>query len=148
MKCEQVQEYFPEMLDKPSSYPEALEHLKHCAECKALFSIFKKIKTEKVPKLSELQRAESYKHIHRGMRRYDAFVYGRRALSVAALLFLVLFSIFRNGVSDTPSLAAVPDEELYLLSYAEILPQPQIQDENIIEYLINYEYIEELGNLF
>lgn len=148
MKCEHVQEYFPEMLESPLGYPEAAEHLKHCAECRALFTLFRKFEEEKKPGLSEARRSENYQSIHRGMRRHDLFVFGRRTLSAAAVILLVLFSLFRNGAADLPSLAAVPDDELYLVSNAEILPQPQISKENIIEYLASYEYIEELGNLF
>lgn len=148
MKCEHVQEYFPEILGCPSDYPEAAEHLKHCAECRALFVLFRKFEEEKKPGLSEARRSENCQRIYRGMRRHDLFVFGRRTLSAAAILLLVLFSLFRNGTADLPSLVAVPDDELYLVSNTEILPQPQISKENIIEYLASYEYIEELGNLF
>ncbi|MDD3966852.1 MAG: hypothetical protein WC372_02040 [Candidatus Neomarinimicrobiota bacterium] len=149
MKCEHVQECFPEMLENLSGYPQAAEHLKHCTECNRLFFVFKKLAETRTARIPESLRRESYRRIRSGMRRHDLFVIGRRTLAAAAVLLLVFFSLFRNGTGFTSSpLAAIPDNELFLISNAEIMPEPEISNENIIEYLASYEYIEELGNLF
>jgi predicted anti-sigma-YlaC factor YlaD len=148
MKCEQVKEIFPDMLNDAMRFPDASEHLEHCASCRSLFGVFKDLYDEHPVTLSETQKEANCRSIYKGMRRHDRIVMTSRLTSAAALFMIVLISVFHFGTSPGPSLAEISDEVLFLESDATIITEPAIEREAMIEYLAQYEYIDILGNLF
>jgi hypothetical protein len=148
MKCEHVQERFPELQDRSDHYPEAMAHLEQCASCRRLYHVFLNMCNEQNVTLSPFRREENCRNIYRGMKRHDHFVLTRRITSIAAVLTLIFLSVFNYNTGFDPSLADIPNEVLYLTSDAAIIPEPSIEREVIIEYLAQYEYIDVLGSLF
>ncbi|MDZ7820716.1 MAG: hypothetical protein U5N26_02245 [Candidatus Marinimicrobia bacterium] len=149
MKCEHVQELFPELLSQPDACPEAREHLKHCASCRTLFSLFRSLDSDEPAQyLTDATREENCRKIYKKMHRHDIFVFTRRVTGVAALFLIVPFSVFRVNTDTAPSLADIPDEVLYFESDMEIAGEPAIDKEAVIEYLAQNEPIEYLGALF
>lgn len=148
MNCEHVREHFPELRDHPERYPELMLHMETCSECRRLFGLFQKVYAEPAPELTEEQRAENYSSIYKKMFRHDVFVVSSRLTAAAAVLLLVLFSVFSLNTGPVPSLADVPDDVLYLESRSDMIPEPEMDEESMIEYLAYNAYIEELGELY
>lgn len=148
MKCEQVQELFPELSERNGTYPEATKHLATCAECKMLFNIFERVADgSKVPLASE-KRKLNLITIQKKMKRHDRIVMTRRFSSVAAVFLFAIISIFNINQSSHISLADISDDVLYLQSESSLVPEVSMNQDAIIEYLAQYESIESLGNLF
>lgn len=148
MKCEQVQELFPELMDKAERYPEACKHLETCSSCKALFHIFKGFTDENHVKLEPLKRDKNFMSISKKLRRHDRVVFIRRASSVAAVFLLAIVSIFNLNRSTDISIASISDDVLFLQSGTSMVPEISMNDNEIIEYLAQYENIEALEDLF
>jgi len=148
MKCEQVQELFPELQEHPERYPEACEHLAECFSCKTLFHIFEGFSDDTPVKIDPLKRDMNFLNIHKKMRRHDRIVFSRRISSVAAVFILAIVSIFNINQSSHISIADISDEVLYMQSGSSIVPEISMDQNAIIEYLAEYENIESIGNLF
>ncbi|MBW6457538.1 MAG: hypothetical protein K0B52_00070 [FCB group bacterium] len=148
MKCEHVQERFPELQDHPDLYPEALAHLEQCDSCKRLYHVFTDMCKEGEVTLSPVRKEENCRNIYRKIRRHDRIVLTRRVTGIAAVLALVFLSVFNLNSGFDPSLTDISDDVLFLASDAAIMPEPAIGREVMIEYLAQYEYIDVLGGLF
>lgn len=148
MNCKQVQEHFPEICENPEHYPELMRHMESCGECRDLFELYKKLQIHSVPVLSEEKSAYNRSNIYKKMFRHDLFLAARRVTAAAALILLVLFSVFPGTFSSRPSLADIPDDVLWMESQSDLVPEPGIDEESMIEYLANNAYIEELGELY
>lgn len=148
MKCEQVQELFPELQEHPEHYPEAQEHLANCSSCKTLLHVFEGFSDDTPITIDSLKRDENFIKIQKKMRRHDRIVFSRRISSVAAVFLLAIVTIFNLNQSTTISIADISDDVLYLQSESEVLPDISMSNDEIIEYLAQYENIETLGNLF
>jgi hypothetical protein len=148
MKCEQVQEIFPELQGSPESFPEAREHLENCSSCKTLFHIFKGLLDDAAVSIDPLKRDVNFMNIQKKMRRHDRIVITRRISSVAAIFLLAIVSIFNINQSSNISIADISDDVLYLQSESSMVPEVSMDQDAIIEYLAQYENIESLGNIF
>lgn len=148
MKCEQVQELFPELTEKKNTYPEAIKHMETCAECNMLFKIFESVADDKIVRLAPEKREKNFTAIQKKMKRHDRVVFTRRISSVAAVFLLAIVSIYNiNGLGQV-SLADISDDVLYLQSESTLVPDVNMDNEAIIAYLAEYESIETLGTLF
>jgi hypothetical protein len=148
MKCEHVQELFPELQEAPQRYPEAMTHIAGCGSCRKLFEAFRTLIEQELPPLEKSRHDASCQNIYKSMFKHDVWVAGSRIATAAAVLLLVFFSVFSPDRTSSPSLSDISDEVLYLESRADIIPEPEVQEEAIIEYLVYNEYIEELGNIY
>jgi hypothetical protein len=148
MKCEQVQELFPELTVTKGKYPEAIKHMGTCAECKMLFKIFESVADDKIVHLAPEKREKNFIAIQKKMKRHDRVVFTRRISSVAAIFLLAIVSIFNINGSGQITLADISDDVLYLQSESTIVPEVNMDNEAIIAYLAEYESIETLGTLF
>jgi predicted anti-sigma-YlaC factor YlaD len=148
MKCEQVQEIFPELQEYPERYPEAQEHLASCSSCKTLFHIFEGLSDDTPVTIDPLKRNVNFINIQKKMRRHDRIVFSRRISSVAAVFLLAIVTIFNINQSTTISIADISDDVLYLQSESSVVPEMYIDQNAIIEYLVEYENIESIENLF
>ena len=148
MKCEQVQEMFPELQGQPEKYPEAREHLKTCSNCKTLFHIFEGFSDDEPVMIDPVKRDVNFMNIQNKMKRHDRMVFTRRLSSVAAVFLLAIVTIFNINQSPTISIADISDDVLYLQSESSMVPEVSMDQDAIIEYLAEYESIETLGNLF
>jgi len=148
MKCEQVQELFPELQEHPEHYPEAQEHLANCSSCKTLLHIFEGFSDDTPITIDPLKRDENFINIQKKMRRHDRIVFSRRISSVAAVFLLAIVTIFNLNQSTTISIADISDDVLYLQSESSMVPIVSMDQNAIIEYLAEYENIESIGNLF
>ncbi len=148
MKCEQVQELFPELLEGKGTYPEAEKHLERCAECKTLFHVFKSIADERDVCLDCEKRESNLTIIQKKMKRHDRFVFTRRVSSLAAIFLLAIVSIFNINGSGQAMLADISDDVLYLQSESNMVPDVNMDNDAIIAYLSEYESIETLATLF
>jgi hypothetical protein len=86
--------------------------------------------------------------IQKKMKRHDKVVFTRRFTSIAALFLLAIVSIFNINRPSSVSLADISDDVLYLQSETTLVPDVGMNKDEIIEYLVEYENIESLGNLF
>ena len=148
MKCEQVQEIFPELLDSPEAFPAARKHLESCSSCKTLFHIFTEFSDDAPVSIDPLKRDVNFMNIQKKMRRYDRIVVSRRISSVAAIFLFAVVAIFNINQSSNVSIADISDDVLYLQSESSMVPEVSMDQNAIIEYLAQYENIESLGNLF
>ena len=148
MKCEQIQEIFPELLEHPERYPEAQEHLANCSSCKILLHIFEGLSDDTPITIDPLKRDVNFINIQKKMRRHDRVVFSRRISSVAAVFLLAIVTIFNINQSTTISIADISDDVLYLQSESSVVPEMYIDQNAIIEYLVEYENIESIENLF
>jgi hypothetical protein len=148
MKCEQVQELFPELMEKKDNYPDAREHLDTCSNCKTLFHIFKGFPSDTPVRIDPDKREINFMAIQKKMKRHDKVVFTRRFTSIAALFLLAIVSIFNINRPSSVSLADISDDVLYLQSETTLVPDVGMNKDEIIEYLVEYENIESLGNLF
>lgn len=148
MKCEQVQELFPELAEKKEKYPEAIQHMETCAECKMLFQIFKSVADDNIVRLAPEKRESNFTAIQKKMKRHDRVVFTRRISSVAAIFLLAIVTIFNINGTGQISLADISDDVLYLQSESSMVPSVNMDDDAIIAYLAEYESIETLGTLF
>ncbi|MEA3392986.1 MAG: hypothetical protein U9Q91_08400 [Candidatus Marinimicrobia bacterium] len=148
MKCEQVQEIFPELMDQAERYPEARKHLANCSSCKTLFHIFEGLSDDTPITIDPLKRDVNFINIQKKIRRHDIVVFSRRISSVAAVFLLAIVTIFNINQSTTISIADIGDDVLYLQSESSIVPVVSMDQNAIIEYLAEYEDIESMGNLF
>ncbi|RKY56282.1 MAG: hypothetical protein DRP93_01740, partial [Candidatus Neomarinimicrobiota bacterium] len=57
-------------------------------------------------------------------------------------------TIFNINQSSNVSIADISDDVLYLQSESSMVPEISMDRNAIIEYLVQYEDIESLGNLF
>ena len=148
MKCEQVQEIFPELQEHPERYPEAQEHLANCSSCKTLFHIFEGLSDDTPVTIDPLKRNVNFINIQKKMRRHDRVVFSRRISSVAAVFLLAVVTIFNINQSTTISIADISNDVLYLQSESSVVPEMSMDKNAIIEYLVEYENIESIENLF
>ena len=148
MKCEQVQEIFPELQEHPERYPEANEHLASCSSCKTLFHIFEGFSDDTPVTIDPVKRDMNFISINKKMRRHDRVVLSRRITSVAAVFMLAIVTIFNINQSSNISIADLSDDVLYLQSESSMVPEVSMDQNAIIEYLAQYENIESLGNIF
>ena len=148
MKCEQVQEIFPELQEHPERYPEANEHLVSCSSCKTLFHIFEGFSDDTPVTIDPVKRDMNFISINKKMRRHDRVVLSRRITSVAAVFMLAIVTIFNINQSSNISIADLSDDVLYLQSESSMVPEVSMDQNAIIEYLAQYENIESLGNIF
>jgi len=148
MKCEQVQELFPELRDDPDKYPEAREHLERCGNCKTLFHIFDELLDDEPIGIDPVKRDLNFVHIQKKMKHHDRVVFTRRFSAVAAVFLLAFVSIFSLNQSTGVSLADISDEVLYVQSESTMVPEVDMDKNEIIEYLAQYENIESIGELF
>jgi len=148
MKCEQVQEIFPELQEHPERYPEAQEHLANCSSCKTLLHIFEGFSDDTPIRIDPLKREVNFVTIQKKMRRHDRIVFSRRISSVAAVFLLAIVTIFNINQSTIISIADISDDVLYLQSESSVVPEISMDQNAIIEYLAEYESIESIGNLF
>ncbi len=148
MKCEQVQELFPELREHPEKYPEASKHLKTCSNCKTLFHIFDGLNNDQPVMIDPVKRDLNFTMIRKNMKRHDRVVFTRRVSAVAAVFFLAIVSIFNINQTSRVTLADISDDVLYLQSESNMVPEVSMDKDDIIEYLAEYGNIESLGNLF
>ena len=148
MKCEEVQELFPEMAADAAACPEARKHMQSCADCAMLFRIFRDIEGGEPARLPEAKSRANCRRIYKRMHRHDVRATAGRISAIAAVLLIMLVPVFRSGTAGQPGLADVPDEVLYMESDAEMLAAPEIDEEAMIEYLAQNQPIESLGELF
>lgn len=148
MKCEHVQELFPELKEHPEKYPEAAEHLGKCANCGMLFHIFEGLNDDRPVRIDPVKRDVNFTMIQKKMKHHDRVVFTRRVSSVAAVFLLAVVSIFNLNQTAPITLADISDDVLYLESEVTLVPDTGMDQEDIIEYLAEYENIESLGNLF
>ena len=148
MKCEQVQELFPELMERKDKYPEAKQHLDTCSNCKTLFHIFKGFPSDTPVEIDPVKRDINFIAIQKKMKRHDRVVFTRRVSTVAAVFMLAVVSIFSLNQSTGVTLADISDDVLYLQSESTMVPDVGLDRNEIIEYLVEYENIESLGNLF
>ncbi len=148
MKCEYIQELFPEYLSTPDAYPEVRQHMKKCSSCRTLFHIFRGFDDNKSVSLPLSKRESNCRMIYKKMQRHDIFVLARRITGAAAVFLIVLLSVFHFNNISSPSMADISDEVLYLESDANVIPPPDIEEEAMIEYLAQNESVEYLGELF
>ncbi|MEA2076827.1 MAG: hypothetical protein U9O95_02275 [Candidatus Marinimicrobia bacterium] len=148
MKCEQVQEIFPELQEYPESYPEAREHLESCPSCKTLFHIFEGLSNDTPVTIDPSKRDINFVNIQKKTKRHDRVVFTRRFSSVAAIFLLAIVTIFNINQSSSISITDISDDVLYLQSESSVVPEISMDQDAIIEYLVEYENIETLGNLF
>ncbi len=147
MKCEHVQELFPELQENAERFPEARAHLRSCPSCSMLFHIFQNIQDEAEIELPAPRHESNIKNIHKKMRRHDVFVWSRRVTTLAAVMMLAFVSLFEIK-PVAADIANVSDEVLFLQSDAAILPEITLDEENMIDYLARYGNLETLGELF
>ncbi|MCF7832827.1 MAG: hypothetical protein K9N05_04535 [Candidatus Marinimicrobia bacterium] len=148
MNCEKVQELFPELQDQPDRYPEAVKHLETCSSCKTLFHIFEGFSDDTSVLIDPEKRDMNFLNIQKKMKRHDKIVFTRRLSSVAAIFLLSIVTIFNINQSSTISIADISDDILYLQSESSMVPAVSMDQDDIIEYLAQYESIESLENLF
>ncbi len=148
MKCEQVKELFPELVEHKDKYPDATAHLEACSECKTLFHIFESISDDAKVTLAPEKREMNFEIIHKKMKRHDRVVFTRRISSLVAVMLFALVSIFNVNSSRQVTVADISDEVLYLQSESISVPKTSLDDEAIIAYLTQYENIENIGGLF
>lgn len=148
MKCEQVQELFPELREYPNEYPEARKHLESCSNCKTLFHIFDELIDDTPVGINPVKRDLNFTTIQKKMKRHDRVVFTRRVSGIAAVFLLAFFSIFNLNQSSSVSIADISTDVLYLQSESTMVPDVSMDKEAIIEYLIEYENIESIGELF
>lgn len=148
MKCEQVQELFPELREQPENFPEAVKHVKSCPACKTLFHVFEGLCDDRPVMIDPDKRDQNFAVIHKKMKRHDRVVFTRRVTAVAAVFFLAIVSIFNINQTSSVTLADIGDDVLYLQSESNMVPEVHMDKDAIIEYLAQYENIETLGNLF
>lgn len=148
MKCEHVQELFPELKEHPGKYPEAEEHFKKCSNCAMLFHIFEGLDDDRPVRIDPVKRDVNFIMIQKKIKHHDRVVFTRRISSVAAIFLLAVVSIFNFNQTSPITLADISDDVLYLQSEVTMVPETGIGQEDIIEYLAEYENIESLGNLF
>ena len=148
MKCEQVQEIFPELQEHPERYPEAQEHLANCSSCKTLFHIFEGFSDDAPVSIDPIKREMNFITINKKMRRHDRIVVSRRIGSIAAVFLFAIVTIFNINQPSTVSIADISDDVLYLNSESSMVPETSMDKDAIIEYLVQNEHIESLGNIF
>lgn len=148
MKCEQVQELFPELREYPEKHPEARKHLESCSNCKTLFHIFDGLINDAPVEIDPVKRDLNFATIQKKMKRHDRVVFTRRISAVAAVFMLAFVSIFSLNQSSGISIADISAEVLYIQSESTQLPDVGMSKDEIIEYLATYENIESFGELF
>ena len=148
MKCEQVQELFPELSERSGRFPEAEQHLQTCSNCKTLFHIFEGLSDDRPIMIDPVKRDANFIHIKKKLRHHDRVVFTRRISSVAAVFLLMVVTFFNIDQTNTISIADISDDVLYLQAESDMVPEISMDQNEIIEYLAQYENIETLGNLF
>ena len=148
MKCEQVQELFPELREYPEKHPEARKHLESCSNCKTLYHIFDGLLDDAPVSIDPDKRDLNFLNIQKKMKRHDKVVFTRRFSAVAAVFMLALVSLFSLNQSTGVTLADLSDDVLYLQSESTMVPEVNMDKDAIIEYLVQYENIESIGELF
>jgi len=148
MKCEQIQELFPELREYPEKHPEALKHLETCSNCKTLYHIFKGLNNDTPVHVDPVKRDLNFSMIQKKMKRHDKVVFTRRFSAVAAIFILAVISILNINQTSNVALADISDDVLYLQSESNLVPEVNMDKDDIIEYLAEYGNIESLGNLF
>ena len=148
MKCEEVQELFPELREFPNKYSEARKHLETCSNCKTLFHIFDEMIDDTQVDIDPVKRDLNFITIQKKMKRHDRVLFTRRVSGVAAVFLLAFFSILSLNQSPGVSIADISADVLYLQSESTMVPEVSMDKEAIIEYLVEYENLESIGELF
>lgn len=148
MKCNDVMELFPELMDEPQAYPEARKHLENCDTCRAQFELFRQFLSEDVPALSQEESDAACNEIVRKAARHRSYTLTARISAVAAAVLIVMLTAF-GPVGKSVSLKTVPDYVLLEASEADVLPDMQQPDEeDILEYLAYYADLGSLNDIY